>query len=201
MTEQFGKTKELREQFIRAVYHLRDPSSGWAMEREIKERMGLDPDDFRDDDDAYVSTAQYFDQLGFIERQADGYGIVSITARGMQYVEGDLQPQQSMGNVTFNVQNAYGSIFGTQQNAEMSNVSFDFSTVEAELERAEAEIERRGGRDESELRALVAEVRAAHENGEPLDKGHFAKYLGVIQRNGWIAAPIAGTLLSIVTGA
>ncbi len=34
---------------------------------------------------------------------------------------------------------------GGQQHAEM-NVSFDFSTVEAELDRAEEEVERRGGR-------------------------------------------------------
>lgn len=127
--------------------------------------------------------------------------MVSITALGVQYVEGDLQQQQSTGNVTLNVQNAYGSIFGTQQHAEMSNVSFDFRTVEVELDQAEEEIERRGGRDAAELKELIAEVRAAHENGEPLNKGRFAKYLGVIQRNGWVAGPIAGTLLSIVTGA
>lgn len=83
----------------------------------------------------------------------------------------------------------------------MNNVSFDFRTVEAELDRVEEEIERRGGRDAAELRELVAEVRAAHQNGESLDRGRFAKYLGVIQRNGWVAGPIAGTLLSILTGA
>jgi hypothetical protein len=96
--------------------------------------------------------------------------------------------------------NAYGSIFGTQQHAEMNYVS-DFRTVEAELDRAEEEIERRGGRDAEELKKLIAEVRALYESGEPLDRGRFAKYLSVIQRNGWIAGPIAGTLLSIVTDA
>jgi hypothetical protein len=103
--------------------------------------------------------------------------------------------------VTFNVGNAYHSIFGTQQHAEMSNVSFDFRTVEAGLDRAEEEIERRGGRDAAELRELIAEVRALHESGEPVDRGRLARYLRVIQDNGWIAGPIAGTLLSIATGA
>ncbi len=111
------------------------------------------------------------------------------------------QLQEPPTNVTFNVGNAYGSIFGTQQHAEMSNVSFDFGTVEAELDRAEEENERRGGPDQAELRELIAEVRALHEKGEPLDKGRLARFLGVIQRNGWVAGPIAGTLLSIVTGA
>jgi hypothetical protein len=111
------------------------------------------------------------------------------------------QRQAPPTSVTFNVGNAYGSIFGTQQHAEMNDVSFDFSTVEAELDRAEEEIARRGGPDEAELRELIAEVRALHESGEPLDRGRLARFLGVIQDNGWIAGPIAGTLLSIVTGA
>jgi hypothetical protein len=110
-------------------------------------------------------------------------------------------PAAPAPNVTFHVGNAYNSIFGTQQHAEMSNVSFDFRTVQAELDQAEEEIERRGGSDEAELRELIAEVRALHESDEPVDRGHFAKYLGVIQRNGWIAGPIAGTLLSVFTGA
>ena len=61
--------------------------------------------------------------------------MIRITSRGIQYVEGDLV-QQAASRVTFDVRNAYDSIFGTQQHAEM-NVSFDFSTVEAELDRAE----------------------------------------------------------------
>jgi hypothetical protein len=102
--------------------------------------------------------------------------------------------------VTFNVGNAYGSIFGTQQHAEM-NVSFDFRTVEAELGRAEEEIEQRGGPDAAELRELIAGVRALHASGESVDRGRLARYLDAIQRNGWIAGPIAGTLLSAATGA
>ena len=86
--------------------------------------------------------------------------------------------------MTFNVGNAYHPIFGTQQHAEMSNVSFDFRTVEAGLDRAEEEIERRGGCDAAELRELIAEVRALHESGEPVDRGRLARYLGVIQDNG-----------------
>ncbi len=71
--------------------------------------------------------------------------VIRITVRGIQYVEGDLE-QQAAPSVTINVGgNAYGNIFGAQQHAEM-NVSFDFSTVEAELDRAEEEVERRGGR-------------------------------------------------------
>jgi hypothetical protein len=101
--------------------------------------------------------------------------------------------------VTLNVRNAYDSIFGTQQHAEM-NVSFDFSTVEAELDRAE-EIEQRGGHDAAELKELIAEVRALHEGGKSVGRGSFARHLEAIQRKGWIWGHIAGTLLSLATGA
>lgn len=200
MADEFGEIRAQRERFMRAVYDLRDPNAGLAMGKDIKVKMGLDPDEFGEDGDRYMDIAQYFDQLGYISRESDGYGMVAITARGIQYVEGDLE-RESGANVTFNVGNAYGSIFGTQEHAEMNNVSFDFRTVEAELDKAEEEVERRGGRDAAELKELIAEVRKAHENGEPLEKGGLARFLGVIQRNGWVAGPIAGTLLSMVTGA
>ena len=125
--------------------------------------------------------------------------MIRITSRGIQYVEGDLV-QQAASRVTFNVRNAYGSIFGTQQHAEM-NVSFDFSTVEAGLDRAEEEIEQRGGRHAAALKELIAEVRTLHEGGKSVGRGSFARHLEVIQRKGWIWGPIAGTLLSLATGA
>lgn len=124
-----------------------------------------------------------------------------LTEAEYEVAQSSRQQQAPAPNVTFNVQNAYGSIFGTQQHAEMNYVSFDFSTVEAELDHAEEEIERRGGPDAAELKELIAEIRALHESGEPLDKGRLAKYLEVIQKNGWIAGPVAGTLLSIIVGA
>ena len=75
-------------------------------------------------------------------------------------------------------------------------MSFDFRTVEAELDRAEEEIERRGGPDAVEFKELIAEIRDIHQGNEPLHKGRLAKYAEIIQRNGWISGPVAGTLLS-----
>ena len=198
MGDEFAEIREMRERFLRAAYDRRNPSQAGAASNEVIMRdLGLDPLDMRDIEQ-YDDIARFWEQGGFIEYFTEA--MVRITALGIQYIEGDLE-QQAAPNVTFNVGNAYGSIFGTQQHAEMNNVSFDFRTVEAELDRAEAEVDQRGGRDAAELKELIAEVRALHEGGEPLDRGRLAKYLGVVQRNGWIAAPVAGTLLSIVTGA
>jgi hypothetical protein len=167
----------------------------------IMERMGLNPDRWGPDYGRYADTAQHFDGLGFIGRISDGYDVVAITADGIRYVEGELEQQGASSVTFFNVGNAYGSIFGTQEHAAMNNVFFDFRTVEAELDRAEEEVEQRGGGDAAELKELIAKVRALHESGEPLERRNLARYLGVIQRNAWIASPIAGTLLSIVAGA
>jgi hypothetical protein len=198
MTDAFAETKEMRERFIRAAYARRNPSQAGASSNEVIMRdLGLDPNGMRDID-RYDDIARYWEQRGFIEYFTEA--MIGITVRGIQYVEGDLE-QQAAPSVTINVGgNAYGNIFGAQQHAEM-NVSFDFRTVEAELDRAEEEVERRGGPDAAELKELIAEVRALHASGEPLDRGRLAKYLGIIQDNGWISGPIAGALLSIATGA
>lgn len=192
----------MRERFLKAAYDRTDPRLGAASNEVVMRDLGLDPDistpNGRRDTEQYEAIARYWVERGYIKYFTEA--MIKITARGMQYVEGDLEPQGSP-NMTINVTNAYGSIFGAQQHAETNNVSFDFSTVEAELARAEAEIDQRGGRDAAELKELLAEVRALHESGEPLDRGRLAKYLGVVQRNGWIAGPVAGTLLSMVTGA
>jgi hypothetical protein len=169
-------------------------------EKEIKFRPGTDvrPGDWLRDESGlrfYVNDTEV--QRGF---EREPFALIASYQTDAEHQAARAQ-QTPAPNVTFNVGNAYGSIFGTQEHAEMSHVSFDFGAVEVELDKAEEEVERRGGRDAAELRELIAEVRAAHENGEPPDKGRFAKYLGVIQRNGWVAGPIAGTLLSIVTGA
>jgi hypothetical protein len=202
--DEFAEFRQRREQFMSAAYRHRQPGMGIAGMDDIMLELGLDPapTDPSDvhDRNLYRDLARYWHERGYIEGLGNGYEMVKITALGIQYIEGDLE-QQATPSVTFNVGNAYGSIFGTQQHAEMNNVSFDFRTVEAELDRAEEEVEQRGGRDAAELKELIAEVRALHESGEPLESGSLAKYLGVIQRNAWIASPIAGTLLSIVADA
>lgn len=203
MADEFAEIREMRDKFMRAAYRHRQAPLGIASQDDVMRDLGLNPDpkDNYDvkDRNLYYDLARYWVERGFIEGFANGYGMIKVTARGIQYVEGDLE-REVAPSVTFNVGNAYGSIFGTQQHAEMK-VSFDFRTVEAELDRAEEEVERRGGRDAAELKELIAEVRELHESGDSLDRGRFAKYLGVLQRNGWISGPIAGTLLSISTGA
>jgi len=104
-----------------------------------------------------------------------------------------------VSNVILNAGDGYRSVFGARQQTEM-NVFFDSKFVEAELDHAVEEIDRRGGSDAVELRELIAEIRSIYQSDEPLQRGSLARYVGVLQNNGWISRPIAGTLLSQLIG-
>jgi hypothetical protein len=95
VSDKVQEIKELRDQFIRAVYDLRDPNTGWAMGNTIMQRMGLDPENV-DDEGRYAEIAQYFDEIGYIWGEASGYSIVSMSELGIKYVEdeGDLRREE-----------------------------------------------------------------------------------------------------------
>ena len=97
MSDEFRETEELRDQFIRAVYDLRDPSTGRAMGNVIMQRMGLDPENF-DDQARYADIAQHFDMIGYIWGQSGGFSIVSMSDLGIKYVEveGDLRREEGL---------------------------------------------------------------------------------------------------------
>jgi hypothetical protein len=84
VSNNFREIRELRDQFIRAVYDLRDPNTGRAMANAIMQRIGLDPDD-SDDEARYAAVAQYFDEIGYIRGEAGGYSIVSMSELGIKY--------------------------------------------------------------------------------------------------------------------
>ena len=86
MSDTFREIREQREQFIRAVYDLRDPNTGRATGNAIMQRMGLDPEN-SDDEDRYAEIAQYFEEIGYIWGEPSGYNIISMSALGIKYVE------------------------------------------------------------------------------------------------------------------
>src|SRR5918997_4994849 len=56
------ETREQRDRFIRAVYDLRDPNTGWAVGDAIMQRMGFDPEN-TEDEARYFEIARYWDEL------------------------------------------------------------------------------------------------------------------------------------------
>ena len=97
MSDEFRETGKLRDRFIRAVYDLRDPSTGRAMGNAIMQRMGLDPENF-DDQARYADIAQHFDMIGYKWGQSGGFSIVSMSDLGIKYVEveGDLRREEGL---------------------------------------------------------------------------------------------------------
>jgi hypothetical protein len=92
---EFREIKELRDDFIRAVYDLRDPNTGRATGDMIMQRTGLDPENV-DDERRYAEIARYFDEIGYIWGEGSGYSIVSMSELGIKYVEveGDLRREE-----------------------------------------------------------------------------------------------------------
>jgi hypothetical protein len=192
MADEFRAIRELREKFMRAVYELRHPSTGMAPMDQIGARMGLDPENNMRDKDLYVEIAQYFHELGYIRRVLDGYGIVAITATGIQYVEGDLQ-QQAGGNVTFNIGTAERSIIGTQNHAQLeANINFDELAIE---------IEERGGEDKEVLWAALMRIAELIEERDSIDRGELAEFSEVMERHSWFTGAVAQALLGFATQA
>ena len=95
MSDSFQQLRELRDQFIRAAYDLRDPNTGQVMANAIMQRIGLDPDNPADEA-RYTEIAQYFDEIGYIWPEASDYSIVSMSYLGIKYaeVEGDLRREE-----------------------------------------------------------------------------------------------------------
>ena len=86
MSDNLREIRRLRDNFIRAVYDLKDPNTGRAMGNAIMQRMGLDPEN-ADDEGRYREIAQYFEEIGYIWGEPSGYNIVSMSALGIKYVE------------------------------------------------------------------------------------------------------------------
>ncbi|MDQ3862649.1 MAG: hypothetical protein M3317_03965 [Actinomycetota bacterium] len=88
MSDNFREIRRLRDQFIRAVYDLKDPDTGRTMGNAIMQRMGLEPEN-ADDEGRYREIAQYFEEIGYIWGEPSGYNIVSMSALGIKYVEAE----------------------------------------------------------------------------------------------------------------
>jgi hypothetical protein len=86
VSDSFQQIRELRDQFIGAVYDLRDPNTGQVMGNAIMQRIGLDPEN-SDDEVRYAEIAQYFDEIGYIWGEASDYCIVTMSELGIKYVE------------------------------------------------------------------------------------------------------------------
>ena len=100
--------------------------------------------------------------------------------------------KQSMHSVTtFNIQNAYGSVIGSQSSVVMN--------YNAAIQNAKKEIEASNSPDKEDLDKIISLLEMIINNQLPPQKGLFSKFSSVMERNSWITGTIASTLLGWLT--
>jgi len=191
LSDPVEQRKERRRRFLRVAYDVAaDQPNGFVVMSEVAARLGVDPDDPREYGEL-TELAKYFVQRGYAQRQLAGFEAITLTAEGVDEVEGN-RPQAQQNVTTFNVSgNFYQSAIGTH-NTNTFRGDLDFSTVERR-------IEEEGGDDKEELREIVAEMRELLEYGGTIDKGFLARFNEKLKEHGWLAGAVAGWLLNFST--
>lgn len=91
----------------------------------------------------------------------------------------------------FNIENAYGSVIGTQH-----TVTFNYKDS---LQATKAQIESSGSPDKEDLQHIISLLEMIVNNQLPPQKGLLSKFSSVLERNSWITGSIASTLLGWLT--
>ena len=89
---------------------------------------------------------------------------------------------------TFNIQNAYGSIFGDHNTATIN--------YQNSVDDIKHTIETSNSPDKEELKKIVDLLEMVVNNQVPASKGLFSKFADVMERNSWITGSIASSLIS-----
>lgn len=177
---------EKRKRFLQVTYDksIDEPVPFVGLE-DVAEALQMDLD-------RAAQIAYYWGNKGFIESQADGFGILSLTPDGIDEVEGNKS--QAASGTTFNLYgNVQGSVIGTHNTAELNN-SFDFRAIEQR-------IEEEGGEDKEELRRALAQVERLIERGEYLDRGALSQFSGAMEKHSWFTGSVMQALLGFATQA
>ena len=93
--------------------------------------------------------------------------------------------------VSFHVQNAYGSVIGTQS---VVNMNYNDS-----IKASKEHIANSNSADKAELEQIINLLEMIINNQVPLQKGIFSKFSAVMERNSWITGSISSALLGWLT--
>lgn len=112
-----------------------------------------------------------------------GDAIDFITAKGA------IPASSSFGNITYNVNNAYGSAFGTNASSVYQSASID------DLRKIIAE----NTIDTDKFNELLIALEHCSENGN-YEKSSLAKFAKLLQENAWLMGPLATHILKNLFG-
>lgn len=91
----------------------------------------------------------------------------------------------------FNIQNAYGSVIGNQ-----NQTTINYNSTIDELKK---QIASENSEDKEELEKVVALLEMVVNNQVPPSKGLFSKFSALMERHSWISSAVAGVILSWLT--
>ncbi|KQX69257.1 hypothetical protein [Paenibacillus sp. Root444D2] len=117
--------------------------------------------------------------------QKKGYSLTRAQYEKQQIESGKISHQ-------FNIQNAYGSSFGSSGTVTLNN-TFNFEALDQE-------IEEKGKEDKEELRQMIAEIKELFEDSEKVKKGSLSKFSEVMQKHSWITGAVAKLGLDFMIG-
>lgn len=114
-----------------------------------------------------------------------GAADIVVTHKGLNYKEFESQPQNSP---TFHINNAYGSVIGTQQNVTL-NYKSSLSQLKSDVNECNSE-------DKESLQKIVSLLEMILDNQVPPNKGIFSKFSAVMERNSWFTSAVSSTIMS-----
>lgn len=94
------------------------------------------------------------------------------------------------GAVIYNIENANDSIIGNQTNATINNSNNLDDLIEVINNKVIDQ------QENEQLKELVSMLKAITENNIPVQKGVFARFSEVLQKNSWLQAPLRPPLLN-----
>lgn len=93
--------------------------------------------------------------------------------------------------VTYNINNAYGSVIGSQSVVNM-NYNDSIQAVKKQISESESP-------DTEELKKIVDLLEMIVNNQIPAQKGIFSRFSAVMERNSWITSSISSVFLNWLT--
>lgn len=106
--------------------------------------------------------------------------------------ENEFKNQQSVpATAIFNIENATGSVIGTQ-----SVVSMNYQTT---MQQLREQVSARNTPDKEQLEKLISMLELITNDDVPAQKGILSKFSAVMERNSWITGSIASAIVSWLT--
>ena len=107
------------------------------------------------------------------------------------YEPEEIYNQKESASTIYNVQNAYGSVFGSQ-----SVVNLNYENTITELRE---QIESSNSVDKEELKKVTELLEMVINNQVPASKGLFSKFSNVLKQNPWFTNPMMNALFGWLT--